>query len=75
MVPEIVEGKLEKGKEVAFTSTDCGTAPDHCKTFELVVAGKVVDERGKKISNTLGTKSFHHGRDGFLGCCLGGVYV
>ena len=73
MVPEIVEGKLEKGKEVA--PTDCGTALDHCDKLELVVADKVVDERGKRLSTTMGTKSSYHEGDWFFGCCLGGFYV
>ena len=60
MVPEIVESKLEKGKDVA--PTDCGTASDHCEKFELVVADEVVDERGKNLSTTMGTKSSYHGR-------------
>ena len=69
MVPEIVEGKLEKGKEVE--PTDCGTALDHRAKLELVVADKVVDERGKRLSNTMGTKSSYHEGGLFFGLLSG----
>ena len=45
----------KKLKEVA--PTDCGAALDHCEKLELV---KVVDERGKGLSTTMGTKTSYH---------------
>ena len=71
MAPEIVEGKLEKGEEVA--PTDCGTALDHCEKLELVVADKVVDERGKILSTTMGTRSSYHEGGLFFGLLSGWI--